>query len=91
MPLPVSGNFVEDWALHPVSISDTESTNLLAQMFGDVWEWTQSHYSPIRGFSPHQGQSENITANSWQTSLYCAAGRAPLRPPISGPLSPGDN
>jgi ergothioneine biosynthesis protein EgtB len=54
-PLPVTGNFVEDWALHPVSIRDTESTALLAQMFGDVWEWTQSHYSPYPGFIPESG------------------------------------
>jgi ergothioneine biosynthesis protein EgtB len=54
-PLPVTGNFVEDWALHPVSIRDTESTALLAQMFGDVWEWTQSHYSPYPGFIPELG------------------------------------
>jgi ergothioneine biosynthesis protein EgtB len=54
-PLPVSGNFVEDWALHPVSISDTGTNNLLTQMFGDVWEWTQSHYSAYPGFIPASG------------------------------------
>ena len=83
--LPVSGNFAEHQAFHPVSVTETDSTAPLIQMFGDVWEWTQSHYSPYPGLSRHQGQSENITANSWLTSLYCAAGRAPLRPPISGP------
>ncbi len=25
------------------------------QMFGDVWEWTQSHYSPYPGYRPPQG------------------------------------
>jgi len=55
MPLPVTGNFVEDQAFHPVSIRETESTGLLAQMFGDVWEWTQSHYSPYPGFIPASG------------------------------------
>jgi len=55
MRVPITGNFVEDWALHPVSIRDTESTSPLAQMFGDVWEWTQSHYSPYPGFFPASG------------------------------------
>ncbi|MFQ5626406.1 MAG: ergothioneine biosynthesis protein EgtB [Methyloligellaceae bacterium] len=27
----------------------------LQQMFGDVWEWTQSHYSPYPGYHPPKG------------------------------------
>lgn len=27
----------------------------LKQMFGDVWEWTQSHYSPYPGYEPPKG------------------------------------
>jgi ergothioneine biosynthesis protein EgtB len=27
----------------------------LQQMFGDVWEWTQSHYSPYPGYLPPKG------------------------------------
>jgi ergothioneine biosynthesis protein EgtB len=53
--LPVSGNFVERQAFHPVSIIATDSTAPLVQMFGDVWEWTQSHYSPYPGFVPPSG------------------------------------
>ena len=59
-PLPVSGNFVEDWALHPVSISETGTNNLLTQMFGDVWEWTQSHYSALSWVYPRIRGSRRI-------------------------------
>jgi ergothioneine biosynthesis protein EgtB len=50
MSLPVRGNFVERQNLHPVAIDRTEDSEHLAQMFGDVWEWTQSHYSPYPGY-----------------------------------------
>jgi len=53
-PLPIGGNFVEQRTFHPVPMRQTE-TALLAQMFGDVWEWTQSHYSPYPGYAAPPG------------------------------------
>jgi ergothioneine biosynthesis protein EgtB len=50
----IDGNFVESRKFHPVPIADSaESTPV--QMFGDVWEWTQSHYSPYPGYRPVAG------------------------------------
>jgi ergothioneine biosynthesis protein EgtB len=49
---PVEGNFLENGALTSQSASSTSS---LSQMFGDVWEWTQSPYSPYPGFAPAAG------------------------------------
>ncbi|MBA2393025.1 MAG: ergothioneine biosynthesis protein EgtB [Ktedonobacteraceae bacterium] len=52
--VPIEGNFVENGLYHPAPLS-TSSTGKLAQMYGDVWEWTQSSYSPYPGFRPGPG------------------------------------
>ncbi len=45
--IPLEGNFVENKIFHPVAQNVKENTNKqLNQMFGDVWEWTQSAYLP---------------------------------------------
>jgi len=54
-PLPVEGNFVEHGTFRPAPASQSDPATPLAQMFGDVWEWTQSHYSPYPGYTPPPG------------------------------------
>lgn len=49
----IDGNFVEDGWFHPRPAN--ASNGNLRQMFGDVWEWTQSSYSPYRGFRTAPG------------------------------------
>lgn len=49
----VQGNFREDGNLHPMPASERGSRP--ARMFGDVWEWTRSPYSPYPGFKPAPG------------------------------------
>ncbi len=48
---PTDGHFVGTEAFHPLPAPDDG----LVQMFGDVWEWTQSAYSPYPGFQPAAG------------------------------------
>jgi ergothioneine biosynthesis protein EgtB len=48
--LPIEGNFVEVARFRPRPLGVTHEEPRLAQMFGDVWEWTQSSYSPYPGF-----------------------------------------
>jgi ergothioneine biosynthesis protein EgtB len=48
----LSGNFVENRKWHPEPPS---AGGPLLQMFGDVWEWTQSAYAPYPGFQPPKG------------------------------------
>ena len=51
---PVRGNFVERDALHPMVYGATGGEGPV-QLFGDVWEWTQSPYVAYPGFSPASG------------------------------------
>lgn len=53
--LPVAGNFVESQALHPLPLQEERSSTQPAQMFGDIWEWTQSAYLPYPRFQPAAG------------------------------------
>jgi len=50
--LPVAGNLQESGALHPRA---AESAEPLAQVFGDLWEWTASAYLPYPNFRPPAG------------------------------------
>ncbi len=51
--VPVAGNFVDNGLYHPAPVNHTGGK--LTQMYGDVWEWTQSSYSPYPGFKPGPG------------------------------------
>ncbi|HEV2976388.1 MAG TPA: ergothioneine biosynthesis protein EgtB [Casimicrobiaceae bacterium] len=51
--VPVSGHFIESGVLRPRPAVRTEQA--LAQLFGDVWEWTQSAYAPYPGYHPAAG------------------------------------
>ncbi len=52
--VPLEGNFVESGSYHPLPASTTTDGEL-TQMFGDVWEWTRSAYSPYPGYKPLPG------------------------------------
>jgi len=67
---PVEGNFAEAGALDPVAASGADlqpagasgaglqpagDGSALVQVFGDVWEWTRSHFSPYPGYSAEPG------------------------------------
>jgi len=52
--LPTTGNFADDGMLHPVSRSE-QGSGAAAQLFGSVWEWTSSAYTPYPGYRPAEG------------------------------------
>ena len=58
---PIDGNFVETQLFHPIAVDSAGSEGKpgqdrgLFQMFGDVWEWTRSAYSPYPGYRAVSG------------------------------------
>ena len=46
----IEGNFLESGALHPLALRDEKLSSQPSQLFGDVWEWTQSAYLPYPRF-----------------------------------------
>ena len=53
--IDIDGNFVETERFHPSALSEPPQDRQLAQMFGDVWEWTRSSYSPYPGYHAGPG------------------------------------
>jgi ergothioneine biosynthesis protein EgtB len=51
----VDGNFMESRALHPLSCRAPARGSAPAQLFGDVWEWTNSQYLPYPGYAAAAG------------------------------------
>jgi ergothioneine biosynthesis protein EgtB len=58
---PIEGNLVETELFHPVAVVSAVSADKpgkgqrLHQIFGDVWEWTRSAYSPYPGYRAAPG------------------------------------
>jgi ergothioneine biosynthesis protein EgtB len=51
----IEGNFVEHGIFHPLTAPRVFQGGELAQLWGDVWEWTQSAYSAYPGFKAAPG------------------------------------
>ncbi|PIW70620.1 MAG: ergothioneine biosynthesis protein EgtB, partial [Ignavibacteriales bacterium CG12_big_fil_rev_8_21_14_0_65_30_8] len=52
--IKINGNFVDKNKYHPTPCN-INSQNKLNQMYGDVWEWTQSAFLPYPGFKSLPG------------------------------------
>ena len=52
--VPIEGNFCDSGALHPLA-PRSDPRSAFSQLYGDVWEWTQSSYAPYPGYRPAPG------------------------------------
>jgi ergothioneine biosynthesis protein EgtB len=83
--VPIEGNFVESGRFHPQPLNASADTGGPAQLFGDVWEWTQSSYSPYPGFQIAPGAlgeyNGKFMANQYVLrGGSCATPRSHIRP-----------
>ena len=79
----IDGNFVESQWLHPLPAPAGGAG--LTQLFGDVWEWTQSAYSPYPGYQPPAGALGEYNGKFMCNQLVlrggsCATPRDHVRP-----------
>jgi ergothioneine biosynthesis protein EgtB len=85
-----TGNFVESRNWHPVAAAYPTPTShpdgaALLQMFGDVWEWTQSAYAPYPGYRPAAGALGEYNGKFMVNQLVlrggsCATPHSHIRP-----------
>jgi ergothioneine biosynthesis protein EgtB len=78
----VEGNFVDEDRFHPVA---APAASGLRQMYGDVWEWTASAYTPYPGFRPAEGAVGEYNGKFMCNQLVlrggsCATSRSHIRP-----------
>ena len=80
---PLEGQFVESGALRPRPAASGSAR--LTQLFGDVWQWTQSAYAAYSGFRPAAGAIGEYNGK-FMCNQYvlrggsCATPRSHIRP-----------
>ena len=84
----LEGNFLESGRFHPAHPMDARETpprTSPMQLYGDVWEWTQSPYTPYRGFRPAAGALGEYNGKFMCNQLVlrggsCCTPRSHIRP-----------
>lgn len=89
----VAGNFVDTGYLHPQTAANTGEP--LAQLFGDIWEWTTSSYGPYPGYSPAEGAIGEYNGKFMSNQMVlrggsCVSDAAHIRASYRNFFYPGD-
>ena len=83
--LPVDGPFVEAGRFHPAPAPAPAGSTSLAQLYGDVWQWTASPYVAYPGYAPAPGAIGEYNGK-WMCDQWvlrgasCATPRTHARP-----------
>ena len=80
---PIVGNFLESGRYHPDTAPASDDGP--GQMFGDVWEWTGSPYTPYPGYRPAAGALGEYNGKFMCNTIVlrggsCASPRTHVRP-----------
>lgn len=71
--VPMDGNFVEEAHFHTIPLSE-HAADSPAQLFGDVWEWTQSGYATYPGYRQPEGAVGEYNAKFMCNQLVLRGG-----------------
>jgi ergothioneine biosynthesis protein EgtB len=81
---PVEGNLLEDALYHPAEPMQATAPAQASQLYGDVWEWTQSAYLPYPGYRTAPGALGEYNGKFMSQQMVlrggsCATPRSHLR------------
>ncbi|MEX0763484.1 MAG: ergothioneine biosynthesis protein EgtB [Dehalococcoidia bacterium] len=79
------GNYSDTMLFHPRPLRSDAPSGRLHQVYGDVWEWTQSAYSPYPGYRPAEGALGEYNGKFMVNQVVlrggsCATPRSHIRP-----------